>query len=153
MKIQSSDVLLTSRHLSVQKYSKSESLKVWVGKQRPDFEGRAGRGQTPSRDSVALSDKARSAMQAWLKSIQATSANVAPAQTDSKNKSAEAQIVDMDKAMENDPRSMLIRLMIEALTGKKIHFTSMANISSDAGTQAPPDPNPAPPRSPHTRSH
>jgi hypothetical protein len=144
MKIQSSDVLLTSQHLAVQTYSKSESLATWIGTQRPDFESRTSNGKTSSPDSVALSDKSRAAMQAWLKSIQSAQANVASSgQAVGNDKSAAAQISDLNKAVENDPRSMLIRLMVEALTGKKIHLTSMADVSVDTGTSAPLDPNQA----------
>ena len=59
MKIQSSDVQLSGQHHAVQKHAKSESLKAWVGNQRPDFEGRAGHGQLPVHDRVALSRQAQ----------------------------------------------------------------------------------------------
>jgi len=135
MKIQSSEVLLSGQHQAVQKHSKSASLKAWVGNQRPDFEGRAGRGQLPVRDSVALSQLAQSAMQ-----------------TAGKDKTAKSEAVDPEKALENDPRAMLIRLMVEALTGKKINLTSLtatqtdgeaapAATASQAQNQAPPAPS------------
>lgn len=144
MKIQSSDVHLTSQHLALQSHSKFESLTARVGKQRPDFENRTSKGKTSSPDSVTLSDKSRAAMQAWLKSAQDAQANLAaPPQTGSKAKFATTQIDDLNKALENDPRSMLILLMVEALTGKKIHVTSMADVSVDIATPAPPDPNQA----------
>jgi len=114
MKIQSSDVLLSGQHQAVQKHSKSSSLKAWVGNQRPDFEGRTGRAQLPVRDSVALSRQAQSAMQAA-----------------GNDKTAKSEAVDPEKALENDPRAMLIRLMIEALTGKKINFTSLKATQAD----------------------
>lgn len=122
MKIQSSDVLLSGRHQSVQQHTKSESLKAWVGNQRPDFEGR---GQNAVRDNVALSERAKAAAQADT------------------GKATGSEAVDPEKAFENDPRAMLIRMMVEAFTGKKIHFTAMENI--DTGTDAPPvaDPNQA----------
>lgn len=131
MKIQSSDVSLSGRHQSVQQRTQSESLKAWVGNQRPDFEGR---GQNVVRDNVALSEQAKAAAQADT------------------GKTAKSDAVDPEKAFENDPRAMLIRLMVEAFTGKKIHFTAMENI--DTGTDAPPpaDPNqasnPAPSQAP-----
>lgn len=114
MKIQSSEVLLSGQHKAVQKHSKSESLKAWVGNQRPDFEGRARVGQLPVRDSVALSRQAQSAMQAA-----------------GNDKTAKSEAVDPDKALENDPRAMLIRLMVEALTGKKINLTSLKATQAD----------------------
>ncbi|MFA7239589.1 MAG: hypothetical protein WC091_05700 [Sulfuricellaceae bacterium] len=122
MKIQSSDVLLSGRHQSVQQHTKSESLKAWVGNQRPDFEGR---GQNAVRDNVALSEQAKAAAQADT------------------GKAASSEAVDPEKAFENDPRAMLIRMMVEAFTGRKIHFTAMENIDTGADAQPVADPNQA----------
>jgi hypothetical protein len=58
MKIQSSDIQMTSQHIAVKEESKSESLKVWVGNQRPDFE-KMGEGlQLLTRDNVDWSQQA-----------------------------------------------------------------------------------------------
>jgi len=142
MKIQNSDVLLSGRHQAVQKHTRVESLRSWVGSQRPDFEGR---GLNSVRDSVALSDQAKAAMQTWAKQIQDAPTGVeSPGQAVGNDKSAEAQIVDMNKAVENDPRSMLIRLMVEALTGKKINLTAVENIQTSAEVTAATDSNSAP---------
>jgi len=119
MKIQSSAVLLSGRHQAVQKHTKSESLKTWVGSQRPDFEGRAARGNLPLSVSVALSQQAQSALQ-----------------TTSNDKTAQSAAIDPEKALDSDPRSLLIRLMVEAMTGKKIKLTSIEGI--DNSSAAPP---------------
>jgi hypothetical protein len=144
MKIQSSDVLLTSQHSAEQTYSKSETLTTWVGNRRPDFESRTSKGKTSSPDSVTLSDKSKAAMQTWLNSLPDARAKLpAAAQASGNTKSAAAQISDLNKAVEGDPRTVLIRMMVEALTGKKIHLTSMAQVGGDTETQAVPGPNQA----------
>jgi hypothetical protein len=123
MKIQSSEVLLSGQHQSVQKHSKSETLRAWIGNQRPDFEGR---GQAPSvRDNVDLSTQARTA-----------------ARTEVAGQSAKAGGIDPDEALENDPRAMLIRMMVEALTGEKIQVRRLEKIEQNAPVSAPQNPNP-----------
>jgi len=131
MKIQNSVIQMASQHQAVQKHSKSESLRTWVGSRRPDFEGNGGRGATSVRDLVALSEQARAA-----------------AQSSGKEKTAEAAAIDPDKALENDPRALLIRLMLEAFTGKKIRVTSAEEIKSDAASQPAAQANPAPTQQP-----
>jgi len=122
MKIQSFDMSLSGRNQSVQQRTQSESLKAWVGNQRPDFEGR---GQNTVRDTVALSEQAKAAAQADT------------------GKTTRSDAVDPEKTIENDPRSMLIRLMVEAFTGKRIHFTGMENIDADTEAPSLADPNQA----------
>ncbi len=126
MKIQSSAVLLAGQHQAVQKHSKFESLKAWVGNRRPVFEGNGGQGQLPVRDSVALSRQAQAAMQA-----------------SAKNQTSKSDVVDPEKALENDPRAMLIRLMLEAFTGKKIHLTSMTAPQTSGQAASAANPNQA----------
>jgi hypothetical protein len=122
MKIQSSDVRLSGQHQSVQQHTKFESLKAWVGNQRPDFEGRE---RNAVRDNVALSEQAKAAAQADT------------------GKATGSKAVDPEKDFENDPRAMLIRLMVEAFTGRKIHFTAMENIDTGSDAQPVADPNQA----------
>lgn len=126
MKIQSSEVSLSGQHQSVQKHSKIETLRIWSGNQRPDFEGR---GRQPAvRDSVALSAQARVA-----------------AHADTAAKSAKAEAIEPEEALENDPRAMLIRMMVEALTGEKIQVRRLEKIEQNAAAPALRDPNQAAP--------
>lgn len=129
MKIQSSEVSLAGQHQAVKKHEVSESLKSWVGDRRPDFEGRGQRALQSIRDNVAISQRAQAA------AVQAGS-------TGEVDKAAPS---DIEKQLENDPRSLLIRLMVEALTGKKIKITSAEQIKGENLEVAPPqDPNQAP---------
>ncbi len=121
MRIQSSDMQLAGQHHAVQKHTRSESLRIWSDGRRLDSEGSAERAQATVRDRVALSEQARAAMQ-----------------SSAKDKTADAAAIDPEAALENDPRAMLIRMMVEALTGKKIKLTAAAEIQSAAeSAQAP----------------
>lgn len=93
MKIASAELQMESSHSSMQRREVSESLKMWVGPQRPDFENRGTRPSPAVRDSVVLSDAGKAA---------------AAAETSD----------DIAEAIDNDPRTKLIRMMLEMLTGK-----------------------------------
>jgi hypothetical protein len=93
MKIAAATIAMQSQHVAVQRQQTSESLRRWTGNQRPDFEGRR---KGFAQDSVRISD-AGNAKQA------------------AKSKAAD----DVDQA-EGDPKILLIRRMIEMLTGKQI---------------------------------
>lgn len=123
MRIQNSAIQMASQHQAVQKHSKSESLRTWVGGRRLDFEGGAVRSVLPARDRVALSEQAKAALL-----------------SSGKEKTAEAAAIDPDKALENDPRALLLRLMLEAFTGKKVKVASIEAIRSDSAAQSSPAP-------------
>ncbi len=124
MKIESSNVLLASQHSAMEKRSVRESLRMWIGEQRPDpstgfragFEGQGngGRDARPAADAVSLSAQAKAA------------AAADPAQ--------QAAAIDPEKELEKDPRFLLIKLMLEALTGEKIKLARI----EDANVQAAP---------------
>lgn len=133
MKIESSTILLSSQHSSIDKHTVKESLRMWVGDQRPDpsaglREGLEGRSRpqlnpAPAADSVRLSAEA-----------------LAAAHADSSKQTA---AVDPEKELEKDPRYLLIKLMVEALTGTKIKLVKMEDIQPAQPTQNIPDPNQA----------
>jgi len=109
MKIQSSDIQMTSQHIAVKEESKSESLKVWVGNQRPDFE-KMGEGlQLLTRDNVDLSQQARSATHGQGNQTRSV-------------RSRE----DDDAAAASNPVSKFISVLMELLTGKKIKLTRVS---------------------------
>ena len=97
MKIASAELQMDSSHSSMQRREVSESLRMWVGPQRPDFENRGPRSAPAVRDSVVLSAAGKAA---------------AAAETSD----------DIDEATENDPRTKLIRMMLEMLTGKSFRI-------------------------------
>lgn len=100
MKITSSTAQLASRHASMTQHEVKESLRLWRGDRRADFEGRKPQVPLPS-DTVELSQKARE--------ICATSP---------------AAPVEPDSELDDEPKIKLIVGMIEMLTGKKIRLFS-----------------------------
>ena len=112
MKIQGSDVLLTSQHSAVKEQTQSESLKVWVGDRRPDFERSSGPLSLLEHDRVDLSSRAKSAIH-----------------NTGKGRTAASGTGEHEDSTENDPVSMIIRMLAELVTGKKIKITSFSPIS------------------------
>lgn len=107
MKIQSSSILMTSQSVSLTEQSKSESLRVWVGNRRPDFEGSSAELSQRPQDRVDLSPRAHTALQ----------------NTD-RGRSHAPGIKQKEDNVENDPVSMIIRMLAKLITGKDITITS-----------------------------
>ncbi|HSR36696.1 MAG TPA: hypothetical protein VLL73_05890 [Desulfurivibrionaceae bacterium] len=133
MRINDASAVLASSHSYREEHIEEESLRLWVGNQRPDFEGN---GQPtpnaiPAAVIVALSDEARSrAQQELVAPLPALETSAPPT------------------AIEQDPKLQAIRLILEALTGKKIRVAEFTP-SETAAPTAPPAPdadNTAPPR-------
>ena len=66
MKIAESSIQMAASHASVSKREVQESLRMWVGDRRPDFEARRSEGHREARHGgeglrVSLSDRARMA--------------------------------------------------------------------------------------------
>ena len=114
MKIASSELQFTASHSSAQSREVEESLKMWSGPQRPDFENR-GRGNVGG-ERVVLSDAGKAA---------AAADSAAP----------------VDETLDEDPKTLLIRLMLEMMTGKSVRTISASELSgksAPAAPQAPP---------------
>ncbi|MGE5491292.1 MAG: VCBS repeat-containing protein [Actinomycetota bacterium] len=111
MKIASANLQMASTHAASQHHEIRESLRMWVGSQRPDFEGR-GRVQTPA-SQVQISDTGKA-----------------------------AQAADKDRdALDGDPRLLLLKTIIEALTGREIKLLSAQDINQDQQPVDLQDPN------------
>lgn len=117
MKIASSDITLSSQHSAVEQHSLRESLRAWVGTERPDFEGRGRTPNRPAVDQVSISAQGRAAQQ------------------------SEA-VSDPREAAENDPRLQLLISVVEAMTGRKIRILSMKDLQA---ADAPPPEQSRPP--------
>ena len=109
MKIASSDILLSSQHAAVEKHSLRESLRAWVGAERPDFEGRGRPLNRPAVDQVSISAQGRTAQKS-------------------------AAVSGTPDEESNDPRMQLLVYMVEAMTGRKIKIFSMKDLTA---TNAP----------------
>lgn len=128
MKIDSSNVFLTSQRSLVEKDTLQESLKVWIGSQRPD----SGGGGRRIADIVSISPQAQTIAQADGAQLGGP--------------------VDPAKGLEKDPRYLLIMLMVEAFTGRKIKSFQLDDFQPDApsvqsvsGPTQPATPAPAAP--------
>ncbi|MFZ1830919.1 MAG: VCBS repeat-containing protein [Candidatus Competibacteraceae bacterium] len=114
MKIAGSSIQLTSQHTAVTQREVKKSLRMWVGDQRPDFEGRSrGQPNPPGQarsDAVHLSQAAHEAQ---------PSKAVAPA--------------DAELTSEDELKLGILIRMIEAMTGKKIKLISPSELSEEMG--------------------
>lgn len=117
MKISSSDIQLSSQHATIEKHSLRESLRAWVGSERPDFEGRNINPPRPHIDQVSISEQGKAAHK------------------------SEA-VFDTQDEVSNDPRMQLLISMVEAMTGRKIRILSMKDLQPAEPPQEPlQDPN------------
>ncbi len=115
MIISSSAISMSSEHAYAETHQSTISLKAWVGDRRPDFEGRGAAAQlAQSRSQVSISNAAKNSLK---QASDAASKPKKPAATGDDS--------------ELDPRIALIKAIIEAFTGKKIHIMS----ASDATEQ------------------
>lgn len=126
MKIAQYQIAMASEHHYSRQVSTSETLRAWVGDQRPDFEGAASRAAEPgSSTRVAISAAAR---QALASTTQQTEPATNPTQS--------ATLSEVDAIAEDvvdDPKLSLLVRIIEALTGQKVRLLStddMAELAS-----------------------
>ena len=121
MKIEQFSVSMAGEHNYSREISRTETLRAWVGDQRPDFEGLGNHDQAvPSSAKVAISDAARQAVAA---AGQQQSAAV--------QKSQAGHVDDVDAVDDealHDPRLDLLIRIVEALTGKKVQVMDGSEI-------------------------
>lgn len=112
MRIADSRIAMFGVHTYLEKYEKSESLKMWVGEERPDFEGRkAGAARLPeAKDYILeLSGQVKAAKPAILTGPAGAAEPVEKKETD------EFSLSEEDKM-----KITLVEKIIEMLTGKKV---------------------------------
>jgi len=121
MKIEQYSVSMASQHTYSKQVSRTETLRAWVGDQRPDFEAADldDRG-APASVRVAISGAARQAVaaaaqQQGTKAQESRAENVAPANPVSDEKV-------------NDPKLDLLMRIVERLTGQKIKVLDAGDI-------------------------
>ena len=126
MIIQNSQVSLASRQLSMVSYQKTESLKVWVGNKRPDFEGKGaaqGGAEQGRAEQGGTADKVRLTVQ--------TAAAAAAASEAKKSDAAGAAETDMD------PKYLLLKMLVEMLLHTKITLISPGQMQAAAPATPP----------------
>ncbi|MCX7171224.1 MAG: hypothetical protein NTY41_13315 [Proteobacteria bacterium] len=123
MKIAAASLAFSSQHSATFRSEKSETLRTWIGPNRPDFEGGATAQPAPAISAVAYS---------------------AQAQDQSLPSSGSQAINDAIEIANHDPILQLIRSMLELLTGHSIQiFTFQARPGQTPPAPAPVDPKPA----------
>lgn len=108
MRIAASDITLASQHVSVERYERKESLKLWIGDQRPDFEGNG------ISDTVTLSNRGR-----------AGEAHARNEQRDAAVDTEKTEGLGPREEESLEPRLELLKTLIEKMTGKKIKVYSL----------------------------
>lgn len=113
MKIIASDIALASSHALATQQTSKESLRAWVGAQRPDLEGR----QSPVKAAQQAAQQAQAASAVQI------------SQAGKQAQSGEAKAIeDASEAAEHDPRVQLIKNLVEFLLGKKIHLKHLTDV-------------------------
>lgn len=103
MKIANASLQMTSSHAEFSRREVRESLRAWIGPQRPDFEGRE-----QSSALVSVSEAARA------------------------TEAAEAEAVrEAADEVDNSPELLLIKSMIEMLTGRRIRVVTIEDVRRD----------------------
>ena len=130
MRIAGSSIQFTGKSKSVEKQTKVESLKMWIGNTRPDFAGEKPVGpfilseNSQQGDILQLSAKGKAALE---KQMTAT-----PSCGNCEEDMETSELSEKDKQ-----KIFLLQKMIEALTGKKFKFilpkrVRLNIVSSDA---------------------
>jgi len=107
MKIASASLQMESSHLASRQHEVKESLRLWTGQRGPRPGGEETRPRAPDSDHVSLSEAGKA-------------------------QSAE----DENAAVDKDPKLLLLRLMIEAMTGHRIRFIDAGDLQAQGDAPA-----------------
>ena len=107
MKIASASLQMESSHVATRQHEVKESLRMWTGQRGPRPGGEDTRPRAPDNDHVSLSEAGKA-------------------------QSAE----DENAAVDKDPKLLLLRLMIEAMTGKRIRVIDAGDLQAAGDTPA-----------------
>lgn len=122
MKIAATELAMQADHAAQTRRQSEETLRAWRGN-RPDFA--AAQSGNPSSAIARISDTARQ-----LLANSASQTAVPPAPTSVQAGEAQA-IASASEAAENDPFIVLIKRMLELLTGEEIRTFDMQSFSAD----------------------
>jgi hypothetical protein len=118
VKITSSQIAMTSTHIKSSSYRLHESWRAWSGERRPQFEGQRKNVSAP--DSVVELSKASKS--AYTKTASATGGEIAESKA----------VRDAIEETGGNPRLMLMKFIIEAVTGRRIKLLSDRDLQVDA---------------------
>jgi len=127
MKIAATELQMASSHFLQQQSEEKESLKLWIGNRRPDFEGK---GNTASLAGLPSSPS----IPATTPTVQLSDQGLAAQALDSQSTATDAATLD--------PRLSLLKTVIEYLTGEKVHLFDPSQLQGDgAAMEAPQAPD------------
>lgn len=132
MRIDSSAIELASRRLAYQSSQTKESLRAWIGDQRPDFEGE-DRGAPPGQAILATTASISREARARL------AASIAHAQNEIKQVEKAALSWPEDES-DLDPKLYLLKTIVERMTGRKIRILRLEEVRGtplEGGGQGP----------------
>lgn len=127
MKVEQFNVSLESEHTYSKQVSRTESLRAWVGDQRPDFEALEHETNANVSARVAISEAARQALAA------ATESEPNAIATDNGQEAVNGIRAVNDESLHDAKLNLLIRL-VEALTGKKVQLMDAGTIGKLAAS-------------------
>lgn len=107
MKIASASLQMESSHVATRQHEVKESLRMWTGQRGPRTGSDDNRPRAPGNDHVSLSEAGKA-------------------------QSAE----DENAAVDKDPKLLLLRLMIEAMTGQRIRVIDAGDLQAAGDTPA-----------------
>ncbi|MBI5057701.1 MAG: hypothetical protein HZB61_13890 [Nitrospirae bacterium] len=104
MRIDNSNILMSSAHSQVKRHEKSEDLRMWTGEQGP----RTPQNSHHVKDNITLTEDAKNHLK----------------------KSHDISQADEDlSTTDTDSNLLVAKLIVEALTGRKINITDLAKVS------------------------
>ena len=118
MKIATAAVSLASTHALHEEQTREESLRLWVGNERPVFAGE----KEPAAVQVQISPEGRQLQQAASQPLVAADG---------------ASATPPDTSPPEDPKLKAMRLILEALSGKKIRITSFEPVATEDAVSYP----------------
>jgi len=133
MKIASSDIQMQSSYASMQKSETQERMRAWIGNKRPDFETMEARLQ--KLKDTGASDVGNDILQENFSRLQADTVRLSDAalQAQSNEVNASQAVDKIEDDLENDPRMMVIKYLIELLTGRRIEHLKSTDLETPTG--------------------
>lgn len=150
MRIASGTVDFSSTHLAAERSTRRESLRSWVGDRRPDFEalerGDEDAGPRPLGSLPGTADDVRSGTEGralaarriagLARRLEAT-ATAQARQSARHTEAAPKPAADDDDAVDTDAKTLAIKLIVEAMTGRKIKVIKLDDLQSGGADGLP----------------
>ncbi|MFA9273867.1 MAG: hypothetical protein ACEQSE_03245 [Candidatus Aquirickettsiella gammari] len=136
MKIASSDIQMQASYVATQKLETQEKTRAWVGNQRPDFERMEARLRDAGKALVQtkngdMAREARSLIPFDIVQLSDAALQAQARSSDAATTNAASAIDHIQDEVDNDPRMMVIRYLIELLTGQKIDTLKTSDLQDD----------------------